>query len=138
MSTTATKEKTSRLIGAYLVNGTMGNLNMPGAPIMHFSLVVVPGANSVSGSVEITQGSVHGQPIIVRNVKGTIRATGFGKVTKVVALEGQYTQSVPPPAIGTYLAQFSAHMAIDDNWDGQGSFSYGGHDVEDVPVHKNK
>lgn len=138
MSTTATKEKTSRLIGAYLVNGTMGNVNMPGAPILHFSLVVVPGANSVSGSVEITQGSVQGLPIIIRNVKGTIRATGFGKVTKVVSLEGQYVQSVPPPAIGSYLADFSAHMAIDDNWDGQGGFSYGGHDVEDVPVHKNK
>ncbi|MEL1242725.1 DUF1842 domain-containing protein [Flavobacterium sp. DGU11] len=136
--TTATKSKTSRLIGAYLVNGTMGNVGMPGAPIMHFSLVVVPSTNSVSGTVEITQALAPPMgDIVIRNVSGVIRATGFGNVTKIVALEGQYVQSVPPPAIGSFLADFSAHMAIDNNWNGKGGFSYGGHDVEDVPVSKS-
>jgi len=135
MNTTAEK-KTSRLVGAYLVNGTMGNVGMPGAPIMHFSLVVVPSANTVSGTVEITQAISSGE-IIIKNVKGSIRATGLGNVTKVVSLEGQYVQSVPPPAIGSYLADFSAHMAINDNWEGKGGFSYGNNDVENVPVNKS-
>ena len=136
MSTTA--EKTNKLIGAYLVNGTMGNVGMPGAPIMHFSLVVVPSTNSVGGTVQISQAlAPPSGEIIVRNVTGTIRATGFGKVTKVVSLEGEYVQSVPPPAIGSYLAKFSAHMAIDNEWNGQGGFSFGNNDVEDVPVSKS-
>lgn len=135
MNTTAEK-KSSRLVGAYLVNGTMGNVGMPGAPIMHFSLVVVPSANTVSGTVEITQAISSGE-IIIKNVKGSIRATGLGNVTKVVSLEGQYVQSVPPPAIGSYLADFSAHMAINDNWEGKGGFSYGNNDVENVPVNKS-
>jgi len=135
MNTTAEK-KSSRLIGAYLVNGTMGNVGTPGAPIMHFSLVVVPSANTVSGTVEITQAIAHSGDIIIKNVKGVIRSTGYGNITKVVSLEGQYVQSVPPPAIGSFLANFSAHMAIDDNWDGKGGFTYANHDVEDVPVKK--
>jgi hypothetical protein len=136
MSTTAVE--TSKLIGAYLVNGTMGNVGMPGAPIMHFSLVVVPSSNSVSGTVEITQAIGSSGNILIKNVTGSIRATGYGKVTKIVSLEGQYVQSVPPPAIGSYLANFSAHMAIDDEWNGRGGFSYANHDVEDVEVKKSQ
>lgn len=136
MSTATAEKAKSKLIGAYLVNGTIGNVGMPGAPIMHFSLVVVPSTNSVSGTVEITQ-AILGGDIVVRNVTGTIRATGYGTVTQVVALEGQYVQSVPPPAIGSYLADFSAHMAIDNNWNGKGGFTYGNHNVENVDVRKS-
>ncbi len=135
--TTAASQKPSATVGAYLVNGTVGNVGMPGAPIMHFSLVVVPGANSVSGTVEITQAiAPPNGNIVIRNVHGTIRATGFGTVTQVVALEGEYIQSVPPPAIGTWISPFSAHMAIDNNWNGKGGFTYGHNDVENVPVAK--
>ena len=121
------------MVGAYLSQGTVGNVGLPGAPIMHFSLVVVPGANSVSGTVEITQ-AIDAAPIVIKNVTGTIRATGYGQVTKVVALEGTYFHSFTPPAIGTVREEFSAHMAIDDAWNGRGGFSYGNHNVEDVPV----
>lgn len=137
MSTATAEKTTSKLIGAYLVNGTMGNVGMPGAPIMHFSLVVVPSTNSISGTVEITQAISTGGNIIVRNVTGTIRATGYGSVTHVVSLEGEYVQSVPPPAIGSYLAEFSAHMAIDNNWNGKGGFSFANHDIENVDVKKS-
>lgn len=134
---TLTKE-TSALVGAYLVNGTAGNVGLPGAPIMHFSLVVVPGANSVSGTVEITQAiAPPNGDIVIKNVTGTIRSTGYGQVTQVVALEGEYIVSFPPPAIGSYLAKFSAHMAIDNNWTGKGGFTYGTNDVENVPVKKD-
>lgn len=133
MSNTKVASKT--LAGAYLTNGTIGNVGMPGAPIAHFSLVVVPSANSVSGTVEITQ-AIDGpqSEIVVKNVKGQIRSTGYGKVTKVVSLEGEYLVSVPAPAIGTYLAKFTAHMAIDNEWNGQGGFTYGDNDIDDVPV----
>src|ERR1044072_708470 len=107
----------NQLAGAYLVNGTLGNVGTPGAPIMHFSLVVVPAANSVSGTVQITQAlAPPNGNITIRNVTGTIRATGFGKVTHVVALQGMYYQPFTPPAIGSVEEQFSAHMAIDNDW----------------------
>jgi hypothetical protein len=136
METAVEKKQAGTLIGAYLVNGTVGNVGVPGAPIMHFSLVVVPSANSVSGTVEITQAlaSPYGS-VVVKNVTGTIRATGFGGVTKVVALEGVYYHSLTPPAIGTITENFTAHMAIDDKWDGRGGFSYGNNHIENAPVH---
>ena len=127
------------LVGAYLVNGTVGNVGMPGAPIMHFSLVVVPATNSVSGTVEITQAiAPPNGNIVIKNVSGVIRATGYGSVTKVVALNGTYGQTLTPPAIGTITENFSAHLAIDDNWNGKGGFSYGNKDIENVPVAKTK
>ena len=130
-----TAAKSTALLGAYLTKGTIGNVGMPGAPIAHFSLVVVPGENSVSGTVEITQ-AIEGPTsnIIVHNVKGQIRATGFGKVTKVVNLEGDYIVSFPPPAIGSYIGKFSAHLAIDNDWNGQGGFTYDNTNIDDVPV----
>jgi hypothetical protein len=135
---TTSSETSNVLAGAYLVNGTVGNVGVPGAPIMHFSLVVVPSQNCVNGTVHITQAiAPPNNDIVVKNVKGTIRKTGFGSITQVVALEGQYLVSFPPPVIGCYLAAFSASMAIDNNWDGSGSFSYGNHDVDNVPVNKD-
>lgn len=136
-ATVAKANRPETLIGAYLVNGTVGNLNLPGAPIMHFSLVVVPSANSVSGTVEITQALAppYGK-IVIRNVTGVIRSTGFGSVTQVVALQGVYYQSLTPPAIGEIQEKFSAHMAINNSWDGSGGFSYGNNNVENVPVER--
>ena len=37
------------LESAYLTKGTIGNLEMPGAPIAHFSLVVNSSTGTVSG-----------------------------------------------------------------------------------------
>jgi len=130
-------EQTSVLIGAYLVNGTIGNVGMPGAPIAHFSLVVVPSANSVSGTVEITQAlAPPNGHIVIKNVTGVIHATGYGSVTQVVALQGEYLQSFTPPAIGSITEKFTAHLAIDNNWDGKGGFTYGSNHIENVPVKK--
>lgn len=132
------ESQSSTLIGAYIVNGTVGNIGMPGAPIMHFSLVVVPSVNSVSGTVVISQAIAppNGE-IIIKHVTGSIRSTGFGTVTKVVSLEGVYLKSVSPPAIGTYQEKFAANLAIDDKWNGKGGFSYGNTDIENAPVKKN-
>lgn len=122
------------LAGAYLAKGTIGNVGMPGAPVASFSLVVVPSQHSVSGTVVITQAVQGPDSHIVVPVTGKIFATGIGNVTQVVGLRGQYVHSVPPPAIGSFLANFDAHLAIDNEWNGTGGFSYFGHNVEDVPV----
>ena len=138
MSATLNPE-TQTLTGAYLVNGTVGNAGSPGAPLLHFSLVVVPNAHSVSGTVEITQ-AIQGpnSRIVIKNVTGVIRPTGFGSVTQVVALEGIYYQSLTPPAIGSVQQNFSAHLALDNAWNGVGGFSYGETVINNVPVKSTK
>lgn len=122
------------LEGAYLAKGTIGNVGKPGAPIATFSLVVVPSQHSVTGTVVITQAVAGPDSHIVVQVKGKIYSTGFGKFTQVVSLQGQYVQSFPPPAIGAFLADFDAHLAIDNAWNGEGGFSYYQHQIEKVPV----
>ncbi|MDA6068708.1 DUF1842 domain-containing protein [Flavobacterium sp. AC] len=122
------------LAGAYLAKGTIGNVGTPGAPIATFSLVVVPSQNSVSGTVVVTQAIQGPDSHIVVQVKGRIHSTGFGEFTKVVSLHGQYIHSVPPPAIGSFLADFDANLAINDSWNGTGGFSYYKHQIEKVPV----
>jgi hypothetical protein len=126
------KEPKSLIESAYLTKGTIGNVGMPGAPIAHFSLVVNAASGTVSGMVEITQ-AIDSAPIEVK-VTGTVRATGFGEVTKIVSLSGEYVVSVPPPAIGSYLQKFEAHMDINNEWNGTGGFSYGSHNINNVPV----
>lgn len=128
-------EEKRALIGAYLTSGTIGNLGLPGAPIAHFKLVVVPSKNSVTGTVEITQ-AIPGPDsnIVIKNVHGVIRATGYGSVTHVVSLEGEYNHYLTPPAIGVVREKFTAHLAIDNDWNGRGGFTYGNKSVDDVPV----
>lgn len=122
------------LAGAYLAKGTIGNVGTPGAPIASFSLVVVPSQNSVTGTVVVTQAISGPDSHIVVQVKGKIFASGLGQYTKLVSLQGQYVHSVPPPAIGSFLADFDAHLAIDNEWNGIGGFSYYQHNIENAPV----
>jgi len=130
---TLTADKTS-LIGAYNVIGTLGNVGMPGAPIMHFNLVVVPSKNTVSGSVKIIQAiAPPNGHIVIQNVKGQIHATGYGDVAQIVSLEGEYTIGA-----SDVLYSFQASMNLKMNWDGSGSFTYGEQTIEDVPVHVEK
>lgn len=126
------EEPQTNIASAYLAKGTIGNVGMPGAPIVHFSLVVVPNSNTVSGVVEITQ-AIDNKTIQVE-VTGTLRQTGYGKITKIVNLKGQYLVSATPPAIGSYLQDFTAYLDIDDSWNGNGGFTYGNSKVNDVPV----
>jgi hypothetical protein len=115
--------------GAYLAKGTIGNVGTPGAPIVHFNLVVVPSTHTVGGTVQVTQAVPDGN--YTGQVTGKIYATGLGKVTQVVGLRGSIT-----PATGTMTIEipFEASMAIDKSWNGTGGFSYGATHVEDVPV----
>lgn len=122
------------LAGAYLAKGTIGNVGTPGAPIATFSLVVVPSQHSVTGTVVITQAVKGPSSHIVVQVNGKIYSAGLGKYTQVLSLQGQYVQSFPPPAIGSFLADFDAHLAIDNEWNGIGGFSYYQRHIENVPV----
>ncbi len=122
---------------AYLVKGQAGNVGTPGAPVLSFALVVIAATGRANGHVEITQalpppfGSIK-----VNNVTGQIHKLGLPPAQMVVALEGTYWQSFPPPAIGEIQQHFRAALTVDDSWNGFGSFDYGGHTVSNVPVKK--
>jgi len=116
------------IVGAYLVKGTIGNCGMPGAPIVHFALVVTPFNHQVTGSVQITQATQNGG--YSGQVHGTLYATGFGSVTQVVALTGSIHGDGPMPM----EIAFGAHLAINGDWNGTGGFEYANVHVENVPV----
>lgn len=116
------------IAGAYLAKGTIGNVGMAGAPLVHFSLVVVPSQHKVSGSIEVTQAVQGGN--YTGQVTGTIYATGLGKVTQIVGLKGTIHPDGPMPL----EIPFEAHMAIDGAWNGTGGFNYANVHVENVPV----
>lgn len=116
------------IVGAYLVKGTIGNCGMPGAPIVHFALVVTPFNHQVTGSVQITQATQNGN--YSGQVRGTLYATGFGSVTQVVALTGSIHGDGPIPI----EIAFGAHLAINGDWSGKGGFEYANVHVADVPV----
>lgn len=116
------------LAGAYLANGTIGNTGVPGAPLVQFSLVVVPSQQKVTGYVHVTQaignGNYSGQ------VSGVIYATGYGEYTQVVSMWGVIHQNGPMPI----PVPFEAHIAINGAWEGVGGFHYGYVHVDGVPV----
>ncbi|TCI94827.1 DUF1842 domain-containing protein [Tenacibaculum sp. M341] len=116
----------------YLVKGVIGNVGMPGAPITHFSLVVSPEQQTVSGIVEITRAI--NSPSIKLNVAGNIRFTGYGNIKQIINLRGEYKISAPPPAIGSYLEDFSAYLDTDEQWNGNGGFTFGFQKIDNVPV----
>jgi hypothetical protein len=131
--------KTVGKVGLYLVHGTAGNVGLPGAPILHFSLMVNAVTGAVSGQARQTQ-AVQGPmgDVLIGNVTGQLRPAGLGKYTKIVCLQGSTVLSVPPPAIGSWLAPFSAQFAIDDAWGGTGGWTLGDRSVDNVPVSADK
>jgi len=126
-------------LGLYLVNGSAGKENTPGAPTLQFSLLVNAVTGAVTGHAEQTQAvPPPNNSISIGNITGSLRSTGFGEYTKVVALEGSAVISVPPPAIGSYLAPFTAHFAINDAWNGVGGWTLGNQSVDNVPVRSER
>lgn len=127
-------------IGYYLVkvDVTPGDgTPMPGAPILHLTLGVNAPTGQINGSAEITQAlpPPYGQ-IHITQVTGQILHTGFGTDTLLVHVMGDYVVSLPPPAIGSYPAKFSAALAVDGSWNGKGTFTYGTHTLTDCTVIK--
>lgn len=130
---TSTEQKTS--LALYRVCGTAGRESMPGAPRLHFQLLVNAVTGAITGQAEQTQAlAPPHNSIVIRNVTGMLHHTGLGKFTQVVALKGEAVISVPPPAIGSYIAPFDASFALDNRWNGVGGWTLGNTKVEDVPV----
>lgn len=118
----------------YRVTGTAGDVGKPGAPILHFDLIVVAATGSVSGIAVITQAVASPGGSIEVQVTGQVRPAGLGSITQLVAFSGTYVYDFPPPAIGHLQAHLSAHFAVDAAWNGRGGFTYLGHQIDDVPV----
>jgi hypothetical protein len=123
-------------IELYIVNLLAGNVGVPGAPILHLGLAVDAPTGHISGRAEITQAVAPPDGVIrINDLHGRIRSLGFGPAVRVVALRGSYIVPFPPPAIGEVVALFSATLVIgQDDWNGKGSFTYGGAEIDDVPV----
>jgi len=131
-----TVKDSSGQFDVYLVKGIAGNSGTPGAPILHFALLVHASTGKVSGQVQITQAVAPPDGNTHITVTGQLRQLGFGQgpVTQVVSLEGTYPHSLPSPEIGTVLERFSSFFATDKQWNGRGAFSWGGREANDIPV----
>lgn len=107
---------------------------MVGAGTMTLAVTVNASTGALHGQVQgtILEGTQHPQTFTAQ-VSGAMHSTGLGKIVKVGAVSGEAGVSVTPPAIGTYLAPFSASFSLDSNWSGQGQFSVGSNSyVSDV------
>lgn len=114
---------------------TAGNQGMAGAPVLHLVLLVDQDDGSVTGKGVITQAvAPPGGVQAVSNITGQVRALGFGPATQVLMLKGVIISTLPPPAIGTIEAPFSAYFVTDNDWVGKGGFDYGPRKIADVPV----
>lgn len=124
-------------VGLYPVKLVVTKEGLMGAPTLTLNLLVYAPAGTVSGDAIITQAvTPPGGYTHVPQVTGAIHHTGLGKDTQLVSLSGQYVQSVPPPAIGSFLANFTAALAVDANWNGRGTFTYANHTIADATVKK--
>jgi hypothetical protein len=116
------------ITSAYIAKCMLGNAGMAGAPMAQLALVVDPATHKVTGQVHISQAVQGGN--YTGTVHGTIYATGFGGVTQVIGLTGMIHPDGPMPM----QTPFSAHLALDSEWNGTGGFNYGNVHVEDAPA----
>ena len=119
-------------IELYLLKFELGNLGMPGAPILHVSAAVDGPTGVLTGQAEITQAIAPPEgDIRINDLQGRIFDFPSGRV---ITLRGTYRFPFPPPAIGEGTAKFEASVFLDaKEWQGEGWFSYGGHEIENVP-----
>ena len=128
---------TSELSAVKPIHLIAGNLGMPGAPILNLALLYNPDpvVASLSGEAVITQSIAppNGR-IVIHGVHGPVHGLGLGGATRVFTLKGEYWQPFPPPAIGLVQEHFTATFVTDNNWQGHGTFTYGGQTVANVPI----
>jgi Domain of unknown function (DUF1843)/Domain of unknown function (DUF1842) len=117
------------------LKGTMGNVGLPGAPILHFDVLYNTSTGDLSGHACIV--SAAPPPlghIVISNVTGKARKVIFGgTVNYIVTMQGTYRQVITEPPI-IIEKSFAACFYADSNFDGRGSFEFGGDVVNDVPV----
>jgi len=126
----------TNLRGIYLVAGSAGDEADLNATILRFALLVNDASGQISGQAQIQEQGVVGpnSETNIGNVTGHIQALDFGSITKLVALKGEAVVTLPPPVVLSIVQPFQAHFAIDDAWEGIGSWTLGSQTVSNVPV----
>lgn len=114
----------------------VGNEGMPGAPLLHLHLAIDASTGEVIGLGEIDWGSVQGfSDVRISELTGQIHSLGLGPAVRVIAVQGTYNEPFGPKEPGHVIQKFSAVLGIgQDNWKGHGSFTFGPHEVKEVPV----
>lgn len=116
-------------VGLYLLKLSFAPpAGVVGAGSMTLALTVNAPTGVLHGQAQgtILEGTANPQTFTAA-VSGAMHSTGLGNVVRVGAVSGDAGVSVMPPAIGTYLAPFSASFSLDPNWSGQGQFTVGSH-----------
>ncbi len=110
----------------YLVKLDFNSENLGGGSML-LQLAVDPVHNTLTGRANgtINVGTQHPSTFQAGQLSGHMHSTGLGDITMVGAVGGQAAVSFPPPAIGTYLAPFTASFGVNGSWEGQGKFSIG-------------
>jgi hypothetical protein len=108
--------------------------------------VLGAGSMTLALTVNAVSGTLHGQArgklqegtknpsTFTADASGVLHSTGFGPNVKVGSVRGQAFVSFPPPAIGSYLAPFSASFSLDADGKGTGQFSVGHNTYADCVV----
>lgn len=125
----------SDLSSVTLLHLLSGNLEVPGAPVLHLALSYDNQSGAISGQALITQAIAPPDGrLLIRNVSGQVHGLGVGGATRVMSLKGEYVHILPPPAIGSVTEKFECTYVTDNEWKGHGSFEYGGRSVRNVPI----
>ncbi len=115
----------------YLISG---NLGTPGAPILSLALMYDPATGVISGQGMITQSVAppNGR-ITIHGISGQVHGLGYGpgRENLVTTLTGTFQGTQPTAPI---TEQFTATFSTDQQWQGHGTFTYGGNTVRNVPV----
>ena len=80
---------------------------------------LINGRGNISAAVDPKMPPVH-----VRQVTGMYQTRQNPK-TMLVHVTGEYVETLPPPSIGSFTGPFSASCAVDTDWNGDGTFTYG-------------
>jgi hypothetical protein len=122
--------------GLYRVAFDVGDVGTPGAPILQVEALVYAPTGHISGHGEITQAiEPPGNRILIHNLHGRLFPGGINPQARAVTLTGNYDDpSLPPGTIPFIPYEMRATLVVDEGWNGQGTFTYGNHEVADVPV----
>jgi hypothetical protein len=116
----------TKSIGFYPIHAKVEVPNLVGNPMLTVRLGVDVRSGLTHGQAEITQSTAPPVDIKVPQVIGfTRRLLGSPENLREVRVKGQYVASARPPAIGSWIADFSAILTLEPNGSGTGEFSFG-------------
>lgn len=123
---------TNATIETIYYKGTLGFSPNLLATIVNFSLLIHPEDHSLSGTVKINIGT--NKKTYTGKVTGTVYSTGFGNIVRVLSLKGNISSD---NKLTPLEFPFEANMALKEDWNGAGGFSFQGQHEEEVPVTAN-